>query len=410
MHIVGAKTFLDCLEPFGALGLHLGRDLIVTLGRRRSRTLRVAENVHLRKAAYFSHAACLKEVFFGFAGKADDDVSRKRQLGHGGIQLLDQAQESLGAIGASHFAQHLARTRLQRQMQMAANAAIRCGHELNKVVIDVARLNRRHAETNARHHPKARIGGKFFIDRLHKATQQIGQAHVALAIRAQINAREHDFTHARPRELTHFRNNFFGRPRCGTPARNMHDAVRARIVAAILHLHANARGKFLARANGGQGGRLARLRAKHVGHGAFRHHFDAGIHLGIGNGIDGGGATGYNDASEIVRAQRLAHGLARFLFSLARNGARVHDNEIGGLDGHFSPTARNKGGCEIVAFDAVHLAAKVHDMKRGCIIFGLFQQRHSLHSAINGSNGAQSFQTTSVPEAKAKKPQQQRGT
>ena len=183
----------------------------------------------------------------------------------------------------------------------------------------------------------------------------------------------------------------------------MHDAVRARIVAAILHLHANARGKFLTRTNGGQGGRRARLGAKHVGHSAFRHHFDARIHLGIGNGIDSGGATGHNDASKIVRAQRLAHGLARFLFSLARNGARVHHNEIGCFNGHFSPTVRNKGGCEIVAFDTVHLATKVHHMESGCIIFSLFQQRHSLHSAIDGNQTALNrFRQPVYPKRKRK--------
>ena len=77
-HIIGAKAFLNRLEPFGALCLHLGQDLIVTLGRRRSLTLRLAENVNLRKTAYLSHTACLKEVFFSFARETHNNVGRKR--------------------------------------------------------------------------------------------------------------------------------------------------------------------------------------------------------------------------------------------------------------------------------------------------------------------------------------------
>ena len=103
------------------------------------------------------------------------------------------------------------------------------------------------------------------------------------------------------------------------------------------------------------------------------------------------------------RPQRLAHGLARFLFSLARNGTRVHHNEIGCFNGHFSPTVRNKGGCEIVTFDTVHLATKVHHMESGCIIFSLFQQRHSLHSAIDGNQTALNrFRQPVYPKRKRK--------
>ncbi len=60
-----------------------------------------------------------------------------------------------------------------------------------------------------------------------------------------------DFTHARTRELTHFRNNLGG-SRCGTPTRDMHDAVRARIVAAILQPSRQRAWEILTRTNGGQ--------------------------------------------------------------------------------------------------------------------------------------------------------------
>lgn len=136
---------------------------------------------------------------------------------------------------------------------------------------------------------------------------------------------------------------------------------------AILHLHANARGEIPHRTNGGQGGRRARLGTKHVGHSAFRHHFDAGIHLGIGNGIDSGGATSHNDASKIVRAQRGATALRVFFSASPLLRYTCSHNEICCFNGHFSPTVRNKGGCEIVTFDTVTLQPRFTTWKAAAL-------------------------------------------
>ena len=104
------------------------------------------------------------------------------------------------------------------------------------------------------------------------------------------------------------------------------------------------------------------------GQGGFAHDADTVAHFGEDLGVDRGGAAGHHDGRLPVRAQRMAHRLARLLLGFPGDGAGVHDDEIGVRFGPFDAPAGRKRGRERVGLDAIHLAPKVHDgVLHGCL-------------------------------------------
>ncbi|MEI2998152.1 MAG: hypothetical protein V8T51_02640 [Senegalimassilia faecalis] len=145
--------------------------------------------------------------------------------------------------------------------------------------------------------------------------------------------------------------------------RNVHDAVRASVVAAVLHLHTHARAKAVAN---GQCviSRLQRPNqlVKHFIDLQFSRNMHAArCHGRERIGIDGRCAAGYHHVRRLVRAQGMAHRLARFLLGFARDGARVHHDDVRGGFVGFLATACKQARCERIGFHAVDLAAKIHD-------------------------------------------------
>ena len=111
--------------------------------------------------------------------------------GHGGVKLFDKILEILRAIGAMHFAQHLRVARLQRQMQMTADAALRSRHQPNQVIGDIAGFDAGDAESASRLADLVDVGG-FGKQAFEQRIKTFAAVFALLAPGTQVDAGEHD--------------------------------------------------------------------------------------------------------------------------------------------------------------------------------------------------------------------------
>ena len=239
----------------------------------------------------------------------------------------------LGAVRAVHLAQHLRVARLQGKVEMSADApARRCEH-LDQIVVHIARLDARNTETHGVFSLFVQVNRLF-----EKRSQKVGEARrlprllVAPSVGAEVYPGEDDFFHAgtgKRSALTHH----VARVHAGRlPACNVHDAVGAGIVAAVLDLHAHAGAVALSNGKRGPVRRSVKSPSAGIDRGCklgFPHDVHARVHCKKGVLVNGGGTPGDDDGRTVVRAQRPSHGLARLLLGLARNRARVHHDEVG---------------------------------------------------------------------------------
>lgn len=228
-------------KTLGAVGLYAGRHLVDARCRGRSLALRVREHVDLREPAGTGDAERVLELPFRLAGEAADYVGRQRQLGNALVQVGDNFFEMLGAVRAVHLAKHLRIARLKGEVKMPADApAGRCEH-LDQIVVHVARLDARNAEAHG-------IFPFFMqVSRLFEEhPQKIGKAGrlprllVTPTVGSEVYPGEDDFLHAGTRKRAALAHDLAGIHAGRLPARDVHDAVGAGIVAAVLDLYAHA--------------------------------------------------------------------------------------------------------------------------------------------------------------------------
>ena len=121
------------IEPPVAVLDDLDGDLVVAVGGGRARARGVLEGVGRGEACLLDNVESGLEVLLGLAGEADDDVGGDGGLGHNVPDLVQDAQEALGAVGAAHGAQHPVRAGLQGHVQ-AGHDGLGGGHGLDDVV------------------------------------------------------------------------------------------------------------------------------------------------------------------------------------------------------------------------------------------------------------------------------------
>ena len=285
--------------------------------------------------------------------------------GHGGVQALHERAEPVGVVGARHLAQHLRASRLQRQVEMAADAAVGGGEQVRR-----ARRPRRAARCSRcgsapGNSPGACRSAVASSRRRSRPARRVadGSRLAAVAVRSQVDAREHDLARAGAGVLRALAHDVVGGAARRAAARHVHDAVRARVVAAVLHLDphagAEARADGKERRRGGNAFRIA-PRLDLLGEPGLPHHAHAGIERLVERRVDGRGAAGDEHAGAVVRAQGAAHGLAGLLLGLAGDGAGVHHDEVGVRLRRLG-AAGGQARRGVVRLHAVHLAAQVDD-------------------------------------------------
>ena len=94
-----------------------------------------------------------------------------------------------------HFAQHLRVARLQRQVQMTADAALRSRHQPNQVIGDIAGLDAGDAESASRLTDLVDIGG-FGEQAFEQRIEAFAPVFAPLAPGTQVDAGEHDLANA----------------------------------------------------------------------------------------------------------------------------------------------------------------------------------------------------------------------
>ena len=87
------------------------------------------------------------KVLVRLAREPDDDVGRERDRGHLSPELCNEVEKFISGVIARHLVEHLRGTRLQAQVEMPADAAIRGGKRRDQRRFQALRLDRRDAQT-----------------------------------------------------------------------------------------------------------------------------------------------------------------------------------------------------------------------------------------------------------------------
>ena len=245
---------------------------------------------------------------------------------------------------------------------MTADAAFRPCHQADEIIGDIAGFDAGDAESARGLADLVDIGG-FGKQALKQRVKAVVAVFGLLAPRTQVDAGEHDLPNTFARKGDALGNDRLSRAAGSPPAGNVDDAIRACVVASVLHLHADARSKALAH----------RKRYDPVADGAdqaVEHVIDLrlssdmharGVHGRERIGIDGRGATSDHHIRAGIGAQHLPDGLARFLLRLSGHGARVDDHDIGGIWTRFQASTCKQAGGERIGFHAIHLAPEIDD-------------------------------------------------
>src|SRR5439155_13106908 len=122
------------LEP---LVLDVVWNLVRHGGRLGPRARREDERKRALVAHELHHLQGLLEVPLRLAGEADDEVGAERDVGNRGAQLLHESQVALGVIRAPHALEDPGRARLERKVNVLADARTlreRLDHRLAEVL------------------------------------------------------------------------------------------------------------------------------------------------------------------------------------------------------------------------------------------------------------------------------------
>jgi hypothetical protein len=112
----------DLDETLHALDLDLVRhEAIGERGRLGPAARREDEGERAVVADLLADLEGLREVLFGLAGEADDDVGGDRAVGHEPADQRDAVHVAAAVVGAAHRLEDRARPRLQRQVDVLAD-------------------------------------------------------------------------------------------------------------------------------------------------------------------------------------------------------------------------------------------------------------------------------------------------
>ena len=228
-----AQTVGQNTQALRALADDLGSNLVGHAGSRRVRAGREAEGMDFGESSLLGKREGLLEVLLGLTREANDDIGGNGRRRQGIADERHLLQELLGVVAAPHAMKHTGGTRLQRQMEMwrhAISIACKRGHELGR---DLGRLDARCTQQCA-----------MLANKRHQALDEASQVKrlallVDRAVSSQVDAREVHFERTFAQNLAHLLLNkaIGGRQRLA--ASPPHDAVRALIVAAVLHFNAS---------------------------------------------------------------------------------------------------------------------------------------------------------------------------
>ena len=152
------------------------------------------------------------------------------------------------------------------------------------------------------------------------------------------------------------------------PARHVHDAGGAGVVAAVLDLGPGERGELFAEAHGrarfGEDEQVVGRRelVGDIGHGSLAAHDDPFVEGAEFVGVNGRGAAGHEHVGAGVVLERSADGLAGLLVGLAGDRAGVDDDGLRPLVVVHVAAGLHLGD-DRVGLDAIDLAAQVHEGK-----------------------------------------------
>ena len=141
MHVLERELGAEFAQRLRAFGHDLRGNLIGACGSGRSGALRVAEDVQAHEARLLDDPAGLGKVLVRLAREPDDDVGRERDRGHLSPELCDEVEKFISGVIARHLVEHLRGTRLQAQVEMPADAAIRGGKRRDQRRFQALRLD-----------------------------------------------------------------------------------------------------------------------------------------------------------------------------------------------------------------------------------------------------------------------------
>ena len=124
-----------------ALDHDLGRNLIGHVGRRRARTLGVAEHVHLGKADLAAGLERGRKVLVRLAREANDEVAREREVRHGHAGAIDDRAVLGDGVGPAHAAQRSVAASLERHVEELRHAPAARRHDAQEPGRDARRLH-----------------------------------------------------------------------------------------------------------------------------------------------------------------------------------------------------------------------------------------------------------------------------
>ena len=245
---------------------------------------------------------------------------------------------------------------------MTANTPFRPDHQTDQLIGDISGLNAGDTEPARGLADIMNVGGfgKQALKQRIKATPAV---FAPLAPRAQVDAGEDDLANAFARKGEALGDDRLSRAAGSSPTSNVHNAIRACVIASVLYLHTYARSKAIS-------DRKRRRPVADRPNQAVEHIIDlqlsgnmhsSRIHRGERIRINGGGAARYHHIRAGIGAQNLPDGLARFLFRLPGDGARVDYHHIGGIGTSFQTAARKQTGGERIGFHSIHLAPEIDD-------------------------------------------------
>ena len=136
--VAGARVG-EGLERSDPLTLNRRRDIVRKLSGARPRPRRVGKDVNVGELRLPTQCHRLAEVVRRFAGKAGDHVAGDRGTRYCRSDGLQRPEESRAIVAASHPPQHRVATTLQREVEVAAQAAVL--PLLQELTADVLRLD-----------------------------------------------------------------------------------------------------------------------------------------------------------------------------------------------------------------------------------------------------------------------------
>ena len=351
-------------QETAALVFHFGRHNGSDLQGLRAGTLGVGEDVELGKVGTAEEVVGLAEEAFRLAPHAYDDVDADEDVGHGGVDAVEERGKERRVVAPAHETQYLVAAALQGNVEMGHELPAR-GHEVYHVVAYQIGLQARHPVT---------------LDALHavQGAEQIDETlSRGLAEVAYVDAREHYLLAAFGRHFPGLLLQGADRGVAAPAAGQRDGAVGAEVVAAVLHLEKIARPAAAAAtgrkgadvAEGGDEGAAAGLvggmlqeAGKIAGQLPFllgAEHEVHSLHPGDGLGLELRVAAGDHDTRTGMPPPRGMDGLAALLVGHFGDGACVDDAQVGHLAAaHLAHAGLAQEAGQSGGFRKIQLAAQ----------------------------------------------------